>query len=186
MSTAIIISGASGAGKSTIVEYLINQNKRLQFVVSACTRTKRKNEIDKKDYYFISEVDFKKKIKENKFLEWEEVYPGRYYGTLQADVDNIWKNNKVPIFAVDIQGACQLKNVLKKNVLTIYIKSPHIYILKERLKKRKTEDENSLRMRLKKAEIELTREKDFDYVIMNDILKNSFQQATSIVEEFLK
>ncbi len=181
---AIIISGNSGAGKSTIVEYLLKKYSNLAFVISACTREKRKNEVHKKDYYFFSKEEFLQKVKENKFLEWEEVYPDRYYGTMQEAVDHVWKNKKNPLFAVDVKGACQLKSLLPKSVLTIFIKSPNISILKQRLEKRQTENDESLQQRLGKIQIEMKCEKDFDFIVINDVLKDTFEKVESIVEDF--
>ena len=182
---AIIVSAPSGAGKTTIVKHLLTVIPELEFSVSACSRAKREGETDGKDYYFIPADEFQKKIENNEFVEWEEVYPGNYYGTLKSELQRIWEKGYFPIFDVDVIGGLNLKKYFGEKVLAIYIKPPSISILEERLQKRGTETEESFRKRLGKAENELTFADRFDVIIVNDQLENACTEAVNIVKSFL-
>ena len=144
MQKLIIITAPSGAGKTTIVKNLLSNNPNLAFSVSAATRKERENEIDGKDYYFISEEQFKKKIADVEFIEWQEVYRGIFYGSLKSEVEKIWESGKQVIFDIDVQGALNLKKIYGKQALTIFIKPPSTEILLERLKARATENRKGL------------------------------------------
>ena len=154
----------------------------LEFSVSACSRPKRGVEADGIDYHFISVEEFQKKIAENAFVEWEEVYPGSYYGTLKSELELIWAMGKVPVFDVDVIGGINLKNYFGEKSLAIFIQPPSLEILEQRLRNRATEDEESLSKRLAKAELELTSAGKFDGKVINDDLK----KATSEVEELVR
>ena len=182
---AIIISAPSGAGKSTIVQHLLKQIPGLEFSVSACSRPKRGVEADGIDYHFISVEEFQKKIAENAFVEWEEVYPGSYYGTLKSELELIWAMGKVPVFDVDVIGGINLKNYFGEKSLAIFIQPPSLEILEQRLRNRATEDEESLSKRLAKAELELTSAGKFDGKVINDDLKKATSEAEELVRGWL-
>jgi len=183
---AIIISGPSGSGKTTVVKYLLQKFPELMFSISATSRKKRDNEVDGKDYYFISLQDFKKKIENNEFIEYEEVYPNVYYGTLKSEVERIFSLGKVIVFDVDVKGAINLKNFFKDNCISIFIKPPSFKILEERLMLRKTETKETLQIRLKRALEELSYEKNFDFSVLNNNLKDTLDYVENIVRIFIK
>ena len=182
---AIIVSAPSGAGKTTIVKHLLTVIPELEFSISACSRPKRESETDGRDYYFISVEEFRKKIENDEFVEWEEVYPGNYYGTLKSELERIWGKGSFPIFDVDVIGGLNLKKYFGEKALAIYIKPPSMYALQERLQKRGTENEESYRKRLGKAENELTFSDRFDVAIVNDQLENAYTKTVNIVKSFL-
>jgi guanylate kinase len=182
---AIIFSAPSGAGKTTIVHYLLNQNLNLAFSVSACSRPKRPNEINGKDYYFLSTEEFKAKINANEFLEWEEVYKDNFYGTLKSEIERIWKMGKHVIFDVDVVGGLNLKKHFGERALAIFVKPPSLQVLKERLTARSTESAEKIAIRLAKAEKELTYANQFDYILLNDNMQKAFKEAKEIVSKFL-
>lgn len=186
MNKAIVITAPSGAGKTTLVKLLLKERSDLSFSISACTRKKRDFEIDGKDYHFLSPEVFKNKIKENAFIEWEEVYTDMFYGTLKSELNRIWENNKSVIFDIDVKGAVNVKKQLEKKVLTIFIKPPSKDELYKRLKGRGTETEETIKKRFDRSVLELTFEKEFDKVIVNDNLNIAFKELNSIVELFLK
>jgi guanylate kinase len=183
---AVIVSAPSGAGKTTIVKHLLQVIPRLEFSISACSRTKRESETNEKDYYFISADDFREKIARNEFVEWQEVYPGSYYGTLKSEMDRIWSMNKTPIFDVDVIGAVNLKKYFGEQSLGIFIYPPSIEELENRLKKRGSESEETLRKRLDKAAYELTFAARFDKIIINDNLEVKCAEIVELVNDFLK
>ena len=183
---AIIVSAPSGAGKTTIVRHLLSAIPELEFSVSACSREKREGETDGRDYHFISTDEFRKKIENDEFVEWQEVYPGSYYGTLKSELQRIWEKGCFPIFDVDVIGGLNLKKYFGDKSLAICIKPPSISALKERLQKRGTETEESFRKRLGKAENELTFAEHFDIIIVNDQLEDACAEAARIVNEFIK
>ncbi len=182
---AIIFSAPSGAGKTTIVHHLLDVFDDLEFSISACSRPRRKNERKGKDYHFLSIDDFKQKIKNDEFVEWEEVYKDNYYGTLKSEVERIWKEGKAVVFDVDVVGGLNLKKYFGDNALAIFVQPPSIKHLEERLRTRETETEASIARRLGKAEKELTYAKEFDYILLNDDLQKAFAEAEKVVREFL-
>ena len=181
----IIFSAPSGSGKSTIVRHLLRRDVPIEFSVSATNRAPRGAEKNGVDYYFISSAEFKSKINSKAFLEWEEVYPDRYYGTLNAEVDRIWANGKQVIFDIDVEGGLNLKKQFGERALSVFIKAPSIDVLKERLMARNTEDQENLNMRLHKAKSEMAYAKYFDLVIVNDDLEIAQEQAYQRVMDFV-
>ncbi len=181
----IIISAPSGAGKTSIVKHLLDQDFPLAFSVSATSRPKRTNETDKKDYYFLTVEDFKKKIDSGAFLEWQEVYPNQFYGTLKSEVDRIWASGHHVIFDVDVLGGLNIKKQFGDRALAIFIKPPTIDCLKKRLASRGTENADSLKQRMEKAEYELSFEKFFDKIVVNENLADAQQEVMHLMKEFL-
>ncbi|MCO5260519.1 MAG: guanylate kinase [Crocinitomicaceae bacterium] len=182
---SIIFSAPSGAGKTTIVRYLLSQLKHLEFSISACSRSPRANEVDGKDYHFIGLEGFKQKIKENAFVEWEEVYTDNFYGTLTSELERIWEKGNTVVFDVDVIGGLNLKETLGDQALAVFVLPPSVEILKERLQSRSTESEEKIAMRISKAEYELSFKNQFDYVLLNDDLEKACQEAKKLVEEFI-
>jgi len=182
----IIITAPSGSGKTSISKYLLNQNLNLVFSVSATTRPKRENEIDGKDYYFLSKQDFKNKIEEGQFLEWQEVYKDIYYGTLKMEVENKLSQGINIIVDVDVLGGMNIKDYYQDRALALFVEPPSIETLAKRLKNRGTETEESLKQRLDKATFELSFKSKFDAVIVNDILEKAQQEALQIISHFFE
>ncbi len=182
---AIIVSAPSGAGKTTIVKHLLSTVPRLAFSVSACSRTRRKEETDGRDYYFISAEQFKEKIARDDFVEWQEVYPGSFYGTLKSEMDRIWSEGKTPIFDVDVVGGLNLKQYFGANGLAVFIQPPSIEELENRLRNRATESEETLRKRVDKAAYELNFASRFDKIVINDDLKIKCFEIATMVNGFL-
>lgn len=183
---AIIFSAPSGSGKTSLVKHLIQHIPNLGFSISACTRDKRgRHEVHGRDYYFLSIDEFKKKIDEDAFVEWEEVYEGNFYGTLKEEVQRIWDNGKAVIFDVDVKGGLALKKYFGPQALAIFVKVPSLEVLKTRLNDRGTESEESLSRRLYKAQFEAKFEPQFDTSILNDDFERSSEEAVSLVSEFL-
>lgn len=183
---AIIFSAPSGSGKTTIVRHLLNQNPDLDFSISACTRERRHNETDGVDYYFLTPEAFKKKITEDAFAEWEEVYKDRFYGTLKSEIERIWHNGKHVIFDVDVVGGLNLKKYFGDRALAVFVKAPSIEAIRERLIARQTDSPSSITQRLQKAAQEMSYEKQFDVTIINDNLKDSLRQAQQLYDQFTK
>jgi guanylate kinase len=181
----IIITAPSGSGKSTIVRHLLQTLPELRFSVSACTRSPRQGEIHGHDYFFISVEEFQQKISEEAFAEYEMVYAGKYYGTLKSELQKIWRSGGYPLADIDVQGALRLKNYFADKALSIFIKAPALEILEQRLRKRGTETEESLRERLQKAEQELQWSNSFDALIVNDQLDEACQQTEQLIRNFL-
>jgi guanylate kinase len=181
----VIFSAPSGAGKTTIVQYLLKKVPRLEFSVSACSRAMRKEETHGVDYYFISVEEFKKKIQNNEFAEWEEVYKDNYYGTLKAEIERIWKKGHHIIFDMDVVGGLNLKKQFGDRALSIFVMPPSIQHLENRLKTRDTETPESIARRIGKAEHELRTADQFDKIVLNDNLEHAFEQAEQLVTEFL-
>ncbi|HRR49987.1 MAG TPA: guanylate kinase [Bacteroidales bacterium] len=182
---AMIFSAPSGAGKSTIVSHLMKKFPVLGFSISATSRQPRENEVNGREYYFLSTEEFRKKIANNEFVEYEEVYKGYYYGTLKSEVERLWNEGKVIVFDIDVKGGLNLKKLYGDAALAVFIKPPSIEVLRERLVKRGSEDSASLERRIKKAEYELTFESQFDKVLVNDSLEQCLKEAEQITEEFL-
>ena len=186
MKKLIVISAPSGAGKTSIVHYLLNNMPELSFSISACSREKRFNETNGEDYYFLSINEFKNKIKANAFLEWEEVYKNQFYGTLKSEIDRISKQSKICIFDVDVIGGLNIKKQYIKESLAIFIMPPSVDKLIERLKNRGSESEESLKIRIEKAEKEIARHNEFDIVIVNDNFNIACQETKEVITNFIK
>ena len=180
----LILSAPSGAGKTTIVKHLLSTYSNLEFSISACSRTMREGEVNGKDYYFLSVDDFKNRIKNGDFIEWEEVYAGSFYGTLKSEIERIWAKNHVVVFDVDVKGGVNLKKIFGDAALSIFVMPPSIDALKKRLEGRGTESPESLNKRVGKATEEMTFSNQFDRILINDDLQKSFKEAESIVEDF--
>lgn len=181
----LLFCGPSGSGKTTIVHHLLKTDPRLAFSVSATTREKRQNEIDGVDYHFISVEEFKKKIDAGHFIEWEEVYGNRYYGTLHSEIKTIWSNGKVPVFDVDVIGGLKIKKTFGKNLLSVFVRPPSVEELHNRLKARNSETPESFKARTAKSEHELTYAFSFDKIIVNDNLNFALKEARLLVNDFL-
>jgi len=181
----IIVSAPSGAGKTTIVKHLLHTFPQLGFSVSATSRKIRDGELDGREYYFVSSDDFRQMIDHGKLLEWQEVYPGSYYGTKVSEVDRIALNGQFPIFDVDVVGGMNIKKMFGEKALAIFIRPPSYEILESRLRLRATDNEESLQKRLNKVKWELTFEKDFDCVIVNDKLEDALKDSELLVKDFL-
>lgn len=181
----VVFSAPSGAGKTTIVHRLIEKIPSLSFSISACSREARPNEKNGVDYYFLSIDEFKSKIKNNEFIEWEEVYINNFYGTLSYEIEKIWNENQNVIFDVDVVGGINLKKYFGKKALSIFVKPPSIKILEERLRARKTESEEKIKIRIQKATDEMRRAKEFDYILENNDLNLAVKEIMEVVLKFL-
>lgn len=181
----IIFSAPSGAGKTTIVKHLLQKGLDLGFSISATSRGPRPNEVDGKDYYFLTADEFTRKVQNNEFLEWEEVYKGTSYGTLKSEVERIRKSGKNVIFDVDVVGGLNIKKFYGDEALAVFVQPPSVEELRKRLTTRSTETEEKIAMRIAKAEHELTFADRFDVVIVNDNLEDAFAEAEKIVADFL-
>jgi guanylate kinase len=182
----IVFSAPSGSGKTTIVRHLLRQSElQLDFSISATSREKRGEEVDKEDYYFLSSDEFKSKIKNDEFLEWEEVYRDNFYGTLKTEVDRIWKLGKHVIFDIDVSGGLRIKRKFPEETLAIFVKPPSIDELKIRLKKRKTESDDKINMRVAKASAELATSPLFDVIVINENLDTALNDAYKLVDDFI-
>lgn len=185
MSKLVIFTAPSGAGKTTIVQHLLKTMPEMAFSISATTRARRENETEGKDYYYIGVAAFKKLIDEDAFAEWQEVYPNQFYGTLRREMERIWAEGKHIVFDIDVKGALNLKLAYPEQSLAIFVKPPSKEALFERLRQRKTENEESLRKRLAKAEEELTFENKFDHILVNDVLETALEEAQNVVRRFI-
>lgn len=182
----VLFCGPSGSGKTTIVHHLLKTDPRLSFSVSATTRPQRENETDGIDYHFISVEEFRKRIDGDEFIEWEEVYTGRYYGTLNSEVNKIWENGKVPIFDVDVEGGLKIKEKFGSRLLAVFVRPPSIEELRKRLTARNSETPESFKARIEKSEHELSYAFRFNKFIVNDNLKFALKEAQIIVNDFLE
>lgn len=182
----LIFSAPSGAGKTTIVRHLLKQESNLEFSISATSRAPRHNEIHGKDYYFLSGKEFKNKIDNNDFLEWEEVYKGTCYGTLKSEVERLREQGKSVIFDVDVVGGLNIKKYYGDEALAIFIQPPSVDELRKRLEGRSTETKEKIDMRIAKAEQELAYASQFDICIINDKLEDAFAETKKVVTKFLK
>ncbi len=186
MSKLIAITAPSGAGKTTIVRHLLATYDELAFSVSATNRKIRDHETDGKDYYFLSTQEFKKRIKNGDFLEWEEVYENQYYGTLKSEVDRIWADGKNIVFDIEVKGATNIKKMYPGDQsMVIFIRPPSLETLIKRLKNRKTETAKSLKKRIARVKEEMTYENNFDKILVNDILEVALKEAELMIEDYL-
>ncbi len=182
----IVFSAPSGSGKTTIVKHLLKKETLpLEFSISATSRQKRATEVHEKDYYFLSLNEFKKNIEDKSFLEWEEVYPNHFYGTLKTEIERIWAKGKHVIFDIDVLGGLTIKKKYPEQTLAIFVKPPSIEVLKRRLKKRQTESDTAINMRIAKAKEELEKASHFDKVIENIVLDTALLEAETIVDNFI-
>lgn len=182
----VIISAPSGAGKTTIVSHLLGKRLNLEFSVSATTRKPRGQETEGKDYYFITRADFKKRILNKEFVEWEEVYKDHFYGTLKCEIDRIWSKGKNVLFDVDAKGGISLKNIFGNKAIAVFIMPPSVRELEKRLQKRGTDDPARIKVRVEKAIEEMKSANQFDNIIINDQLERALNETVAIVSSFLK
>ena len=181
----IIFSAPSGAGKSTLVHHILKCNFNLEFSISATSRLPRGTEINGKDYYFLSQQEFRNKIDNQEFIEYEEVYNGNYYGTLRSEVERIINTGKNLIFDVDVVGGLKIKNIFGENALALFIAPPSVNALEERLNNRKTDTPEQIKRRVEKAEFEMSFAPKFDFIIVNDHLEHAKKEAESKIKNFL-
>jgi guanylate kinase len=181
----IIITAPSGAGKTSITKHLMQHFPQLAFSISAATRQARGSEQNGVDYHFMSAEDFKHKIQHNEFVEWEMVYEGKYYGTLKAELERIWAQNKVPMLDIDVKGAIHVQQQFPETSLSLFIEPPSVAELKKRLESRGTETAESLAARVNKASYELSFKEEFDKIIVNDDLQTACKTAVDIVGAFI-
>ena len=181
----IIFSAPSGAGKTTIVRALLDDLSELSFSISACSRDPRGQEVNGKDYHFIGIEGFKKKIENNEFAEWEEVYQDHFYGTLNSELTRIWNANKTVVFDVDVVGGMSLKKKFGKKALAIFVMPPSLVVLEERLRGRNSDSEQKIQLRLEKAEREISLSSGFDVTLKNDKLDIAIYEAKTIINQFL-
>ena len=186
MGKLIVISAPSGAGKTSIVHHLLKNMSELSFSVSACSREKREKETHGKDYYFLGIEGFKEKIKEDAFLEWEQVYENQYYGTLKSEIERIWSAGKTVIFDVDVLGGLNIKEQYPTECLSVFIMPPSVNVLRERLSGRGSESEEKIEIRLDKAEEEIAQNQKFDTIILNDDFEIACEETQEVITNFIK
>ena len=182
----IVFSAPSGSGKTTLVNHLLKQDLPLGFSISATSRAPRGSEKNGKDYYFLSKESFNKKINENAFIEYEEVYEGTYYGTLNSEIKRLWKEGKHVLFDLDVEGGLNIKKKFPENTLSIFVQPPSIKELEIRLRKRATENEEKIQQRLNKSTEELSFSKNFDVILINDNINEAKKKAINLVKQFIK
>ena len=181
----LILSAPSGSGKTTIAKHLLKTFPELQFSVSACSREKRPGEEEGRDYYFLTAEEFRKKVENDEFVEWEEVYPGQYYGTLRSELQRIWDAGGHVVFDVDVVGGLNIKKKFPSDSLSIFIQAPSLGELEKRLRARSTESEDSIRKRVGKARKEMESAHLFDKVLINDRLVSALKEVEKLVGDFL-
>ena len=186
MKKVIIFSAPSGSGKSTIVNYLLSRGLGLEFSISATCRSPRGEERHGKEYYFFSTDEFRQKIDKDDFLEWEQVYPGCYYGTLKSEWERIWAKGHTVVFDVDVVGGVNIKKIFGERALSIFVQAPSVEVLRQRLESRGTDSAEKIEERVAKAEYEMTFADKFDIVVVNDKLESALEQAEKAVRDFLK
>ena len=183
----IVFSAPSGSGKTTIVRYLLAQKElHLDFSISATSREKRGEEIDGRDYYFLSAEEFQKKIEENAFVEYEEVYKDNYYGTLKSELERIWADGKHVIFDIDVIGGLNIKKQYPKQTLAVFVSPPSVEELERRLRFRQTETDEKIQMRIAKAEKEIAKAEEFDVILKNYDLEIAKTDAYKLDYDYLK
>lgn len=179
-----IFSAPSGSGKTTILKPILEKLKdKFGFSISATTRPPREGEKDEVDYYFITPEKMREHIANGDFLEWEEVYPGKYYGTYKSELERIWNQGKYVIFDIDVKGGVNIKNILKNQACSIFIMPPSIEELERRLRNRNTESEETLKERLLRAEMEISLSENFDFVVCNDDLDEAIAKVEEIITQ---
>lgn len=186
MNKVIIFSAPSGSGKTTLVKHCLEKFPELEFSISATTRSPRGAEQHGKDYYFITPDEFRKKIANQDFIEYEEVYSDKFYGTLKSELERIWKNQKIVIFDVDVIGGINLKNIFKDQAMSIFIAPPSIEELEKRLILRNTDSMDTIKIRINKAQEELQYQNQFDQVIINDDLQTAKNQIETLIQHFIQ
>lgn len=182
---AVIFSAPSGSGKSTIVSHILKLHPELKFSVSAASRAPRGDEKNGVAYWFISADEFRKRIADNDFVEYEEVYPGSFYGTLKSEVERIWDNGDAIIFDVDVKGGVNLKKYFGDRALSVFIQAPSVEVLRQRLVNRATDSPEAIERRVAKAAEEMTYADKFDHIIVNDDLQKAYADAEKLVDDFL-
>ena len=181
----IIFSAPSGSGKTTIVKRLLSTFPQFEFSISATSRQPRGEERDGVDYFFLTQEEFKQKVAEQAFVEWEEVYNGTCYGTLRSEMERIWAKGNVIIFDVDVLGGINLKRIFGQNACSIFIKAPSVEALRERLIGRGTDSMETIEKRVAKAEFELSKADEFDFTVVNDSLDEAVARTENIIKDFL-
>lgn len=182
----LIISAPSGAGKSTLVSHLLKAGLPLMFSVSATSRKPRGNEVDGREYYFITAAEFRRRVRRGEFVEWQEVYKDHCYGTLHRELDRINGEGKIPLFDVDVMGGINLKNIFGKDALSVFVMPPSVEELRKRLIRRGTDSPEKIEMRVEKAASEILLADRFDLVIINDDLETACDEIMRIVTEFIE
>lgn len=186
MQKVLIFSAPSGSGKTTLVHYILQQSAAFAFSISATTRQPRGTEKHGQDYYFLTIDEFRQKIDNEDFVEWEEVYEGKFYGTLKSEVERIWAAGKIVVFDVDVQGGIRLKKYFGERALSIFIMPPSLEELEKRLLGRGTDDADTIQTRLAKAENEIFFQKNFDRILINADLDQAKEELTKLVTDFIK
>lgn len=186
MGKLVIFSAPSGSGKTTIVRELLQRFPQFEFSISATSRQPRGKEQHGIDYYFLSTDEFRQRVERDEFVEWEEVYAGTCYGTLKSEVERIWAKGNVIVFDVDVMGGINLKRLFGDDACSIFIMPPSIEELERRLRGRGTDSEEVIQKRIGKAEFELSKSPEFDYTVVNDVLADAVNEATDIINNFLK
>ena len=181
-----VFSAPSGSGKTTLVRHLLLQNLPLGFSISATSSPPRGEEKDGEDYYFLSEEEFRQKIEEDAFIEYEEVYKGAFYGTLRSEVERLWANGKNVLFDIDVIGGLNVKEQYPEETLAVFVQPPSLEELEKRLRQRNTETEEKIQQRLDKSATELIYSQDFDVILVNDNLAKAKQEVVRLVKEFLR
>lgn len=182
----IIFSAPSGSGKSTLIGHLLKRFPQLEFSISATSRAPRGSEVNGKEYYFLTNEEFKNKVAAGEFVEWEEVYAGTCYGTLRSELKRIWDKGHVIVFDVDVKGGVNLKKIFGDDALSIFIMPPSVEELRRRLEKRGTDTPETIAKRVAKAEEEITYAPLFDKIVVNDSLETAIADATRITESFIR
>ncbi|MCQ2160054.1 MAG: guanylate kinase [Bacteroidales bacterium] len=181
----LIFSAPSGSGKSTVVNHILSLHPEVEFSISATSRAPRGEEKNGVEYHFFSTEEFRELIEKDSFVEYEEVYPGRFYGTLKSEVERIWSKDHVIIFDVDVKGGVNLKKYFGETALSVFIQAPSVEVLRERLIGRGTDSMEEIEKRVAKASEEMTYADKFDYVLINDDLATAFAEIEKVVDDFL-
>lgn len=181
----VIFSAPSGSGKSTIVNYLLEKGLGLEFSISATCRAPRGEEQNGREYFFFSPDEFKQRVENNEFLEWEEVYPGCCYGTLKSEVERIWAKGNTVVFDVDVVGGVNIKKIFGEQALSIFIQAPSVEVLRKRLIGRGTDSMEKIEQRVAKAEYEMTFAPQFDTIVINDKVEDAYADAERVIREFI-